>query len=277
MTEARQAAEVEKSKAAPGAARPYVELAKQLEAEVARIAADPDASVEAFAELFDALPRAARIESARSTFQSLPTQRQWEIVAELFDDAELRLVLRHEHERALDTARRAEARADVVDRLAADHVVDTRLLPDGEQVTLGLFREADVRQALTRGRASSTCARRLVVRTTAAPGVLHVIEDVFNPAGGLFVTPDYDERAWREDRLEAHSLVRLGARRSTGDGLDPVLHPGGRVDVEVDSTVRTGRLHLGFVLVGDSDLLASHPPHQSHRSTVGRQGAAGTI
>jgi hypothetical protein len=36
-----------------------------------------------------------------------------------------------------------------------------------------------------------------------------------------------------------------------------VLYPGGRVDVLVGDEVRTGHLHLGFVLVGDNDLFVA--------------------
>ncbi|MGI9029755.1 MAG: hypothetical protein ACR2HP_07185 [Ilumatobacteraceae bacterium] len=151
-------------------------------------------------------------------------------------------------------------------------VVDTRLLPDGEHLTLGLFREEDVRLALPRGRSSSTCARRLVLRATADPGVLQVLEDVFNPAGGLFVTPDYDQRTWRDERLPPHSLARLGSVR--GRDFEPVIHPGGRVDVQdvqpVAGTLRPGRLHAGYATVGDDELFVDKPP------PVGRTNATDT-
>jgi hypothetical protein len=35
-----------------------------------------------------------------------------------------------------------------------------------------------------------------------------------------------------------------------------VLYAGGRVDVVLDSEEREGRLHLGYVMVGDADVFA---------------------
>ena len=131
------------------------------------------------------------------------------------------------------------------------------LAPD-EQLTIGLFREVDVQSALAQGRSSSTCARRLVLRGTDDAGVLLVVEDVFNPARGLFVTADYDERTWRDERLGAHAVVRLGSiRDGAGDGAPgfvPLIYPGGRVDVESAGTLRRGSLHAGYALVGGTEL-----------------------
>jgi len=93
------------------------------------------------------------------------------------------------------------------------------------------------------------CARELVVLALPGPEV-QVLDDVFNPRRGLFVTPDYDERTWADERLEGHARVRLG---SIGpDGFAGVLFPGGRVD----TAERPGRLHLGFALIGDEDVYA---------------------
>lgn len=251
MPRARRSAEVERS-----GDEPFVGLARQLHDEVARIAADPQAGVEAIVEVFDQLPRQARREAAESTFRRLPPERQWEVLERLFGDDELREALEAQRARELERAREVGRRAALVEVLIARQVVDTRLLPDGEHLTLGLFREEDVRLAVPRGRSSSTCARRLVLRATADPGVLQVLEDVFNPAGGLFVTPDYDQQIWRNERLEPHGIVRVGSLRADGPDqhLDPVVHPGGRVDVEIDGTPRPGRLHAGYATVGDDEL-----------------------
>jgi hypothetical protein len=92
-----------------------------------------------------------------------------------------------------------------------------------------------------------------VLRATDDPGVFGVVEDVFNPRGGYFVTAQYDEQTWRtNDRFEGHTVVRAGAINATG--FEPVLYPGGRVDFETDGHAREGRLHLGFAMLGDYDL-----------------------
>jgi hypothetical protein len=130
-----------------------------------------------------------------------------------------------EGERARWAARWAVAgrRADLVERFVEHGLLDTRCVPADERLTLGLFREVDVESALRRGRASSTVARRLVVRATAEPGMFEVVDDVFIPARGLFVTAEYDEAAWRTERLAPHALVRLGAIRV--DGGSECLRP----------------------------------------------------
>ncbi|MET0825858.1 MAG: hypothetical protein ABWZ89_05025 [Acidimicrobiales bacterium] len=63
----------------------------------------------------------------------------------------------------------------------------------------------------------------------------------------------------RHDRLAAHALVRLGSivPGADGPGLDPVLHLGGRVDVETQGELREGHLHLGFALLDDVDVFAA--------------------
>jgi len=240
------------------ALRPYLELAREIRAEVDRVATGgPDAAADLDAA-FEVVPRRERERVARAVFDRLPPDQQWAVLERLFDDDELREFLGARH----------EARRDEVERRATDLAraraaraagrIDVRLLPAGVELTLGLFRPTDVHAAVRRGRVSSVCARQLVVRTTETDDV-HVLEDVFNPKRGFFVTSDYDEAVWETERLASHARVRLGAQAPPGseDGFEPDLYPAGRLDVEVDGAVRLGRLHLGFALVGDEDVFAA--------------------
>jgi hypothetical protein len=228
--------------------RPYLELAREIHAEVARVAADPSAHGDLLTELIDRIPEDRRLEVAQSIFDRLPAERQWEIVERVFGDDEIAAHLAGERDRLRAVAEREHRRAAVRDA----GVLDTRTIAAGEELTLGLFREHDVRPALGRGHAAATCARRLVLRS-AGDGSFRVIEDTFNPSGGYFVTAEYDEQTWREhERLDGHTIVRVG---STTDGLfEPVLFPGGRVDVEVGGVATAGRLHLGFAMLSGLDL-----------------------
>jgi hypothetical protein len=258
MRKARRQAEVERLQAELEESRPFLGLAREIHEEVSRLAEDPTADSDVLIEAIEQLPREARLRAAEAAFRSLPAEQQWEILIRLFDDDELREALGHERSVRLAAARDATQRAALVERFKEQHVLDTREVPVHERLTLGLFREADVQPALARGPASTACARRLVLRATGDGGVLQVMEDVFNPAGGLFVTVDYDERAWRDERLTPHALVRVGSAKEDGqrDRFDPVVYPGGRVDVELGGSVRRGRLHAGYALVGDRDLFS---------------------
>ena len=107
-------------------------------------------------------------------------------------------------------------------------------------------------------RLSATCARALVLRAEAPPR-LRVIEDVFNPRGGLFVTRDYDESVWQADRFVAHTVVTVGAANDGPDGpvFEPLIYLGGRADFRTDEGTRRGHLHVGFVMLGDIDVFAA--------------------
>jgi hypothetical protein len=122
-------------------------------------------------------------------------------------------------------------------------------VPPGTEVVLGLFRPGDVAAAAERGPASDVCARRVVLRVVSGVGDLRVIEDSFNPRGGLFVTPDYDASVWQAERWPSHSLVRVGGV-DAGEVVEPVLFPGARLDAEIDGRVHQGHLHLGYALIG---------------------------
>lgn len=257
MRQARQSAEVEQQEAGLELSRPFLELARQFQAEAQRWAADPDAGAESLAEAFDRLAGDARHREAEATFRELPPEQRWAVLERLFGDDELRQALANERARHLSLARATLRRSAVVRTVATRHVLDTRLVPAGEQLRLGLFREADVQTALPRGSSSTTCARRVVLQATGADGALHVVEDVFNPSKGLFVTSDYDERTWAAERLPAHASVRIGA--VTEAGFEPLVYPGGRCDIEVAGVVHVGRLHVGWALLADADLFTTTP------------------
>lgn len=224
----------------------YGELAREIRDEVAR-AVEEGGDLEA---AFDRATHAARERAARAAYEALPAARQWEVLADLFDDDELRAHLAGAHAaRRADAARRARDLAVARAARAAGRIELDRV-PDGRVLTLGLFRPDDVAGAVTRGRASTVCARELVVVALAGPEV-QVLEDLFNPRRGLFVTSEYDERTWAAERLDGHARVVLGERGAAG--LDPVLHPRGRVD----TAAGPGRLHLGYALVGDEDVFAA--------------------
>ncbi|HSK98289.1 MAG TPA: hypothetical protein VK891_16800 [Euzebyales bacterium] len=249
-------------------AQPYLDLARTIRREVERVADDTTVQADALAELIDDLPRQERLRVAQAVFDRLPPERQWEIIARVFGDEELAALLETERAARLDEARRTAAARALADDVRAHHRLDTRCVPAHGVLTLGLFREADVRAAVARGHLSSTCARRLMLRAVGEPGTFQVIEDVFNPRGGYFVTAQYDEDTWRaSDRLRGHAVVRAGSITTSEDGarsadrssvarFEPVLYPGGRVDFEIGGRLREGRLHLGFAMLGDHELLA---------------------
>jgi hypothetical protein len=219
-------------------ARPFLDLARAIRSEVARIADDTSGQIDTLAEL--------------------PPERQWEILERVYGDEEIKALLEAERAARLDHARQtAEGRA-LAAMVRAENRLDTCAVPPHGLLTLGLFRETDVRAAVARGHLSATCARQVALRATDEPGVFRVIEDVFNPRGGYFVTAEYDEETWRiYDRLRGHTDVRAGSISASQDGpsFESVLYPGGRVDFETDGRLLEGRLHLGYAMLGDQDLL----------------------
>ena len=242
-------------------AGPFLELAREIQAEVSRIAADPSAHSELLFEFIEGLPRAERMKLARRIFGELPAERQWAVIAQVYGEEEIEAYLDAERSALLAEVRADEGRRERAATARAEHRLDTRDIPTGELLTLGLFCERDVRAAVTRGHTSSTCARRLVLRAMGA-GEFQVIEDVFNPNGGYFVTAEYSEETWRtSDRLSAHAIVRLGSvtggAAGAGSSFEPIVYPGGRIDFEVGGSPTPGRLHLGFAMLGDVGIFAS--------------------
>ena len=237
--------------------RPFLELAREIEREVARVAADDDAGVESLVEAIDLVPRRERQRIALAVFERLPPEAQWSVLERAWGDEEIAAYLEEERSARLAELRRSGARRAVVAAARAAHGLDSRAVPVGEHLTLGLFREPDVGAALRRGHRSDACPRQLVLRSTA-PGVFRVIEDVFNPRRGYFVTAAYDERTWRGERLAGHASVRVGSIDDgpSGPSLEPVLYPGARADFEVNGAMVRGQLHLGVVMLGDVDVFA---------------------
>jgi hypothetical protein len=247
---ARRSAEIEQLE-------PFLELAREIKLEVDRVAADDAAGAESLTEVIERIPRLERQRIAQLVFDQLPAEDQWSVLERVFGDAELREYLSAERDRRLSELHSSEGLREVARAARAARELDTRMIPDDVQVTLGLFREADARAAVSRGHVSQTCVRQLVLRSRR-PGELHVIEDVFNPRGGYFVTRDYDQGTWERERLASHAIVRVGALRERPEDqqFEPVLYPGGRADFETDQGVVRGRLHLGFVMLGDVDVFA---------------------
>jgi len=239
--------------------QPFLELAREISREVARLAADDSADVESLAETIDLIPRRERQRLTLGVFDRLPSEVQWSILERTFGDEEIREYLRTERASRLTALRRSDERRAVVGATRAAHRLDTREVPENEDLTLGLFREADARAAITRGHLSDVCARRLVLRSTGEAGVFRVIEDVFNPRGGYFVTAEYDEDTWHGERLPAHASVRVGSISDVpaGSSFEPMLYPGGRADFQMEGKIGRGRLHIGFIMVGDVDVFAS--------------------
>jgi hypothetical protein len=238
--------------------RPFLDLARAIRSEVARIADDASGQVDTLAEVIEEFPRQERLRVTRAIFDRLPPGRQWEILERVYGDEEIKDLLEAERAARLDHARQtAEGRA-LAAKVRAQNRLDTCAVPPHGLLTLGLFRETDVRAAVARGHLSATCARQVALRATGEPGVFRVIEDLFNPRGGYFVTAEYDEETWRiYDRLRGHTVVRAGSISANQDGpsFEPVLYPGGRVDFQTDGRLLEGRLHLGYAMLGDQDLL----------------------
>ena len=233
-----------------------LELAKEIQAEIRRVAEDPDAHLDLLDALIDGISAEKRLDLARTIFEQLPAEQQWAVLERVYGDDELRSYLESHRASLRDLAEGRAGRQGLVDRARSARRLDTREVDAGDELTLGLFREHDVRAALTRGPSSSTCARRLVLRGLG-DGRFQVIEDTFNPKGGYFVTAEYSADTWRDhDRLEPHAVVRVGsiAASDPDPAFEPILYPGGRVDVEVGGAAARGRLHLGFAMLSELDV-----------------------
>jgi hypothetical protein len=219
----------------------YLDLAREIKAEVARVAAEDDAGTAALEQVFSGITDRERQRIAREVFDRLPADEQWAVIERVFDDADLEAALATFRGDLVAAAQRRAVAAGV----AEGPRLDTVRVPAGGRLTLGLFREG-----------TATCARRLRLQSLDEPGAFQVVDDVFNPDGDYFVTADYDQSTFQRDRLPAHAVVRPGSIvPDGGDGrLDPVLQLGGRVDVEVGGDLREGRLHLGWATLDEVDV-----------------------
>lgn len=226
-------------------------LAREIQADVARVGSSGGDSL-ALLEAVVSVPRRERLEMARKVFSQLPADRQWGILAQTFDDRDMKEVLEAAREERLVAARKKAAVRRLL-RPGSGREIDLGVLDPGLVVSVGLFTERDVATALERGQASSSCARR-VEFLSQGDGRMRVLADVFNPAGGYFVTRAYDEQTWQSERLAAHVLVRIGSVDGNGQQFVPVVYGAGRLDFEIDTEPRIGRLHVGFVVIDGIDV-----------------------
>lgn len=234
---------------------PYLALAREIRREVERVVADDEAAIASVADVIDRYPETERERVVRAVFDRLDPADQWEILARTFDDADLRRHLEAERAAAVARARADDGRRALLERCRLAGEVDLRWLPAGTTLTLGLFREPEVAAAVRRGGAATTTARRLVLRA-ADDGWARVVEDVFDPDRGYFLTTDYDHAAWQAERLESHARVQVGSLLE-GGRFEPVLVPGARVDVVTEGGPIRGRLHLGFAMLADDDVFGA--------------------
>ena len=235
------------------ATRALVELAREIQAGVAQVGAEVGGG-DALVEALNAVPRRELAKIARQVFDRLPLDRQWAVIERVFDDDEMRSALVDvRQDRLARLERRRFARALVEGAQVAR--VDLRRLAAASPVTVGLCTERDAGDAVARGHLYASCARRIDARHET-DGLLRVVRDLFNPLGGYFVTRSYDEATWSDERLAAHTLVRIGSvTRSPGrPAFEPVLYAGGRADFEIDGRLVAGRLHVGYLTVEDVDL-----------------------
>ncbi len=235
---------------------PYVGLAREIQREVERLTADGSADLATLADAIGRFPEEERARLVHDVFDRLSPDVQWAVLAEAFDDDEIRGHLEARHEQRIAVLRRDRAHEALASAARTARRLDPDAVTEGDDLVLGLFRGTDLADSATRGARSDRCARRLVLRREGDR--YRVIEDVFNPRGGLFVSHEYDESTWHSERLAPHSLVRVGAASPSpgGDGFTPALFPGGRVDVDTDDGVVVGRLHLGYALLGATDVFS---------------------
>jgi hypothetical protein len=141
-----------------------LELAREIQADIRRVAADPDAHLDLLDALIDELSTERRLELARTIFEQLPVEQQWAVLERVYGDDEIRTYLDAHRASLLADAEGQAGRIQLAARVRKERRLDTRDVETGEELTLGLFREHDVRPALTRGHTSSACARWLVLR-----------------------------------------------------------------------------------------------------------------
>ena len=250
-------AEHERQLAELDAVRPFLDLAREIKDQVDRASADDSADAAALVAAVEAVPSRERQRIGQATFDRLSPEAQWAVLERVYGDDEIREYLAAEHAARVEQVRRTADRRTTALAARAAGRLDLAALPETEELTLGLYVPDSVRVAIARGRAAAGCARELVLRTTAEPGVLRVVQDLYDPQRGFFVTAEYDKATWATERLDGHSRVRVGALDPQGGVLEPFLYPGGRVDVESAGRVREGRLHLGFAVLGDEDLFSA--------------------
>ena len=233
---------------------PVLRLAREIRRHAEQLVADDLGDPETFAQVIAALPEQERERMLLDTFRRLSPDTQWSIIEHAFGDEQIRAHLRAERDARLALVTRNAARSEVVMAARAAGKLETSTVATGDELTVGLFRESQARAAVARGKQAANCARRVVLVHEAGT-VYRVLEDVFNPFSGYFVTPEYDHQTWERERLEPHCLVEVGSAETAPAAVfEPVLFRGGRFDVKVADTIRAGKLHVGFLLLGDMDV-----------------------
>ena len=180
-------------------------------------------------------PREARHAAVTAAFRELPAGERWEILARLFDDDELRAALAVEH----------EARAVVRAGSPLRRAFDTRLLPAGEELVVGLFREVDVRAALARGSASTSSPAGSCCGPPTSPGGCSSSRTCSTRRVACSSRPTTTSR--RGARSAWPRTPPSPSARPPAAGRQPVIYPGGRLDIETADGIRIGRLHIGCV------------------------------
>lgn len=244
--------------AVPGADTGVTNLAREIRGAVERFVADDAADPASLAAALDALPRQELAAVARVAFDGLSPVQQWAVLERALGDRAAVDALTDE-QRGRMAGLREQVRTAATAAAAVQHgALELSALPAGIELRLGLFRASDVRAAASRGRESDVCARALTLVATSKSGRFRVIDDEFNPRGGLFVSGEYDLDVWNAERLASNSLVEVGAL--LGDdapSLEAVLRRGARVDVVVNGVASVGRLHLGWATIGGIEAFAA--------------------
>lgn len=240
------------------ALRPYLDLAREIRAEVDRVASDDDADSEALVAAVAAVPDRERARLVWRVFERLDAEKQWEVLARAFADDEIRRYLADEHERRRARATAVNAWAPILAAARSSGRLQLTDLPEDVELRLGLFRPEDVQAAVRRGHRSDTCARLLILRASPQPATFRVVDDAFNPRGGLFVTAQYDEQVWTAERLPDRSTVQVGSlvEGPGGRSLEPCVYAGSPVDLVVGERDHPSRLRLGFAILDSHDVFA---------------------
>ena len=206
-----EAAEQERQLAELAEVRPFLDLAREIKDQVDRASGGDGADVASLVAALDAVPSRERQRIGQAAFDRLSPEAQWAILERVFGDDEIREHLAAEHAARLDQLRRTAERRATVQAARAAGRLDVTALPETDELTLGLFVPESASIAVARGRAAAGCARRLVLRTTAEPGVLRVVQDLYDPDRGLFVTATYDKAIWatERNRTSTEGLCRL--------------------------------------------------------------------
>ena len=195
---------------------PYLDLAHKIELEVAR-AGGPEGDEAGGPPPSTGSPRGARARPGRRS-NGLPADEQWAVVERVFDDDESGVP-----SPLSGPPLAADGGALAAMRPAADPVRAR------ERLTLGLFREHDVRAALSRGQGSSTApadCRPPLDRRWTVPGDRGRVQPLRRTTSSPPSTP---RRRGGRATVSPPTPSCAGRRssRRTAPRFEPVLYPGG--------------------------------------------------